>query len=364
MNKDKLIKTIRNIIIFVILIALTFSILLKDKDPREIWDLILHAKIEYIILGILSMCLYFLCEAINVKRILSALGEKLSIFKAIKFSLIGFFFSSITPAASGGQPMEIYYMHKEKHSVANATLTLLLQLCFFQIVTISFGLVCAFIHRDLLHDGLTWLFLLGIGLNTSALILFSICVFSKRLSKFFIKLSVKFLKFIKYKKVDQKEKSLYEGLEKYQASSVFIKQNKGILIKSLLTAYIQLIAYYSISYFSYKALGLEGHNWFDLITVQALLYCTVSGIPSPGAVGINEWVYLQFFGPIFGETLLASGMLLNRGMNFYLFVIISVIVTFINSVAYKNIIVSDTDDEIKEEVKENNKEIIKNNKKK
>ena len=356
MNKDKLIKTLRNIIIFIILIVLTFSVLLKDKDPKDIWNLILHANPVYIALGIICMLIYFLCEAINVKRILSALGEKVTIRKAYKYSLIGFFFSSITPAASGGQPMEIYYMHKEKHSVAKSTLTLLLQLCFFQIVTISIGLACAFIHRDLLHDGLTWLFLLGIGLNTSALILFSICVFSKRLSKFFIDLTIRFLKFIKYKKAEQKGQDLYKGLEKYQSSSKFIKENKSILIKSLLIAYIQLIAYYSTSYCSYKALGLSGYSWFDVVTVQALLYCTVSGIPSPGAVGINEWVYLQFFSPIFGEALLASGMLLNRGINFYLFVIVSVIVTLINSLVYKNIKIDDKDENEELVIEETKKE--------
>ena len=72
------------------------------------------------------MVLYFLCETINVTRTLKILGEKSIFLKNFKYTLIGFFFSSITPAASGGQPMEIYYMSRDGLNVANSTLALLL----------------------------------------------------------------------------------------------------------------------------------------------------------------------------------------------------------------------------------------------
>ena len=85
------------------------------------------------------MVLYFLCETINVTRTLKILGEKSIFLKNFKYTLIGFFFSSITPAASGGQPMEIYYMSRDGLNVANSTLTLLINLTSMQIATISIG---------------------------------------------------------------------------------------------------------------------------------------------------------------------------------------------------------------------------------
>ena len=60
------------------------------------------------------MVIYLLLEAVNLHRTLKVLGEKVTFWQNIKYAIIGFFFSSITPAASGGQPMQIYYMYKEK----------------------------------------------------------------------------------------------------------------------------------------------------------------------------------------------------------------------------------------------------------
>ena len=115
------------------------------------------------------MLVYYLIESYNVRSILKTFGEKISLLNALKFTWIGFFFSAITPAASGGQPVEIYYMTKEKISGSKATMALLMQLCGFQISTISLGIICSIINPEILQGGLIWLFLLGVLINSVAL---------------------------------------------------------------------------------------------------------------------------------------------------------------------------------------------------
>ena len=104
------------------------------------------------------MCVYVLCESINIGRTLKALKEKSSFWKNVKYALIGFFFSGITPAASGGQPMQVYYMHKEGISVANSTLALLINLTSMQIVTISTALVSIIFNYGYLNAPMIGLF--------------------------------------------------------------------------------------------------------------------------------------------------------------------------------------------------------------
>ena len=106
-------KLLRNLAVFLLIIIITFYILLKDQDILQILDIISSVKIQYVIIGIICMFLYITCEAINIGRTLKKLNEKTTFLKNIKYALIGFFFSSVTPAASGGQPMQIYYMHKD-----------------------------------------------------------------------------------------------------------------------------------------------------------------------------------------------------------------------------------------------------------
>lgn len=158
-------KFIRNIIFFIILIVLTFWIIFKDQDMNELFNIIKSAKKSYIFLGFLVMLLSFFMEAYNKKHVLKTFGEKISIFRAYKYTMIGFFFSAITPAATGGQPMEIYYMNKEKISGAHATMTLLMQLCGYQISTLSLGIICAILNPSILKGGLLLLFLVGVTIN-------------------------------------------------------------------------------------------------------------------------------------------------------------------------------------------------------
>lgn len=342
----KIKKTIRNLIVFVLLIGLTFYLIFKDQNVLEILKIALSVKKRYILVAIIAMCLYLLGETINITRILKELGEKSTFLRNIKYTLIGFFFSSITPAASGGQPMEIYYMHKEKIAVANSTLALLVHLTSFQIVTITLGIISTVLHFEIVKSGLIYLVIIGILLNSSALALLAISIFSKRLSKGLINFAVKVLKFFKISNIEKKQESLEKELEKYQESAVYIKEHKKLMIKTLATTFVQIIIYYSIPYWVYLAFGFTSYNFFQIVTLQAMLYATVSGIPSPGAVGVSEGAFIEIFKGVFPTAMINSAILLNRGASFYLFVIISAIITTITALRTK-------DYEVKEELNNN-----------
>ena len=336
-KNNKIKKIITNLIIFILLIILTFYLVLKDQDFSQMDSILKGVKKEFILLAVLVMCVYVSCEAINIRRILKELGEKVSFLSAIKYTLSGFYFSAITPAASGGQPMEIYYMHKDNISVAHSTLTLLMQLCSFQIISISFGIISAIIHFDVLKNGLIYLFILGIVLNSSALALLVIAIFSKRLSEGLIKFSVKVLKFFRIRNIEEKQEKLEKELASYQTSAIYIKEHKLLMVKTLLTTAVQLLAYYSVTYWVYLAFGLNTYNIWQILTLQAVLYATVSGIPSPGAVGVSEGGFLGIFKKAFPEAIISSAMLLSRGVNFYLLIIVSVIVVIVNTFREKKV---------------------------
>ena len=330
MEKTK--KIIRNLIIFILLIILTFSIILKDQDITQIFNVLAGVKKQYILIAIISMCLYIILDAINIGRALKALNEKSKFINNIKYSLIGFFFSAITPAASGGQPMQIYYMNKDNISVANSTLTFLINLSCVQIVTISTALFSLGFNYKYMNKALIWFFVIGVGLNLTALILLLISILSKRMTKGIIKIAIKILKFFKFKNIEEKQTKLENELSKYQSSATYIKNNKRVVIKTLLTTYVQYIIFYSITYWVYRSFGLKEYNIFEIITMQSVLYATVSGIPSPGAVGVSEGAFIAIYNTVFLENIIKGAMLLTRGVNFYLFVILSSIVSSISAV--------------------------------
>ena len=336
MKKTK--RMIRNLLIFILLIILTFYIILRDQSITEIFSIFQNVKKQYILIAALCMCIYIICEAINIGRTLKNLNEKSTFWQNIKYALVGFFFSSITPAASGGQPMQIYYMYKDKISVANSTLALLINLSSMQVVTISIALISVIFNHKYLNGPLIGFFILGIVLNSSALTLLLIGILSKKLSKKLVDFAIKIMKKLKIKNVEDKQMKLESEMDKYQSISNYIKNNKIVIIKTLLTTYIQFILFYSVSYWVYCSFGLSEYNFIQILSIQAILYATVSGIPSPGAVGVTEGGFIEIYKSVFPQNMISGAMLLNRGISFYLLVIISAIVTTINILKTKKML--------------------------
>ena len=332
MGANSIKKLLRNALFFLLLVALSFSIIFRNQDLSNLLRLVTSVNGNYVLIAVLVMLGYFLMESYNIKCILKSLGEKnLNIFKALKFTLIGFFFSAVTPAASGGQPMEIYYMGKEKIRSSKAALALLMQICCFQIVTISLGIICALIYPSVLRPEIRWLYVLGISINIIALTVMLICIFSKKLTKVIVNFALKIIKIFIPKKIEEKKESINKEVEMYQESAEYIKNNK----RAIKRVFIQVLLYYTIPFFVYRSFGLRGYNIVQMMLMQAILYSTVSSLPLPGAIGVSEAVFISIYNAAFGSDLIHSAMLLNRGINFYLFVLISINIVIINDLIVK-----------------------------
>ena len=146
------------------------------------------------------------------------------------------------------------------------------------------------------------------------------------------------MKKLKIRNIEDKQMKLEYEMTKYQDNSDYIKNNKIMILKILLTTYIQFISFYSVSYWVYCSFGLNEHNFIEIITIQSILYATVSGIPSPGAVGVTEGGFIEIFKTIIPQSMINGAMLLNRGISFYLLVIISGIITAINILKSKKML--------------------------
>ncbi|MBR0351040.1 MAG: flippase-like domain-containing protein [Clostridia bacterium] len=328
-------KMVRNFILFALLIVLTLWIMLKDQDPAEIFQIIGQSNGLFIIVGIICMVVYIILEAVNIRRTLKILGNKIKFKSSIKYALIGFFFSGITPAASGGQPMQIYYMHKDGLSVGHSTLALLINLTSMQIVTISVALVSVLFNYKYLNKMMVILLVVGLLLNVIALMILLIAIFSKRLSRFLMKVTIRIMKFFRVKNMDKKIKKIGRELGNYQRSAKYIKKNKKLMVRIVLTTLIQFLLNYSVAYWTYRALGFDEHSILEIVTMQSVLFATVSGIPSPGSVGVSEGAFVAIFTNIYPENMIKSATLLNRGINFYLFMLISGILVAINQIREK-----------------------------
>ena len=321
-----------NAIIFLALMFLTFWFIFRDQDLGEILNVALNANSIFIVIGLLCMLGYFSMEAWNIKTLLNSFGEKVTFLQALKFTFIGFFFCSVTPGASGGQPLEIYYMTKDGVSGGNATMAILIQTCGVQFAVTTLGILCAVVGHGMLGGAVLWLFLLGLLINGVALAALLLCVFNTEGLRRFINWFMSFLVKHGVKSAENWRKSLDSGLNEYVESSKYIKSHQKEFSYSMAKVFVQMVLFFLIPYFVYKAFNLSGYNIFTLFTMQSILFVATCGLPLPGAIGASETVFLSLYGAVFGEGLLNSAMLLNRGISFYWFVVVSMVVVFINMI--------------------------------
>lgn len=62
-----------------------------------------------------------------------------SLFRCIQYSFLGFFYSGITPSATGGQPVQLYYMNKDGNKGADSTVVLMTVAVLYKLVLVWIG---------------------------------------------------------------------------------------------------------------------------------------------------------------------------------------------------------------------------------
>ncbi len=348
MRKRVNVKLIRNLVFFILLIIITFWYIFKDQDINAIYNVVHESNKIYVILGFLLMLGSYLMESINIRSILISLGEKkFSIFRALKYTAVGAFFSALTPGSTGGQPAEVYYMTKDNIKATNGTLAMLMELCAFQISSIALSIICGILNPSLLSGSVIWFYILGIVVNGCALTGMLLGMFSQKLTKKFLNFIVKMVMKMKVKNFEKKKEKLEEGFNQYMESAKYIKKNKLLFLKSVLRVFIQVTLYHSIPYFIYRSFGLNELSYFNLFSMQAVLYTTVAAIPVPGSIGVSETLFMKLYGAAFPNVLLSGAMLLFRFVSFYIYIVL-----FSGVVIYNAVKTKDTISEIDKEVKE------------
>lgn len=320
-------KTVLQMLFLLLLMGLTFYMILRGRDLRIIWELILSTRKRYLVLATLSMLLYIFCGGWCLRILFRGLGQHMSIWKCFKYSFVEFYFSAITPSSTGGQPVQLVYMKKDGYSFSDSsvfvlTVTALYKTAFLLLILVFFTLNAGFM-ADKIH-ATRFLFYLGLFLNVVLIAALCFLLFSKRLIHSLSAVALKLLEKLHFlKNAEKKIRGLDEKLAQYNACAHFIKSHPQVVLRTFLILLLQRLSILVVPYLVYRAFGLHGYSAIQIISIQLLLNLCVDMIPIPGAVGISEKVFLILFGPIFGERFLYSAVLISRGISFYLMVFLS-----------------------------------------
>ena len=313
-------KIIFNGVFLAVVFALTIYVVFHGEDLSSMMDAIHRADKRWLIPGIALVAFFIWGESIIIWYMMRSSGIQLKKRTCFLFSSVGFFFSCITPSASGGQPMQIYYMKKEKISIPVSTVILMIVTITYKLVLVVIGIGIAIFGRGFLHkylEGILPVFYLGLALNIFCVTFMTILVFHPLLAKAIMVKGMKLLERLHLvKKKDGRLKKLEDSMDTYRNTAAYLKNNPFVIVKVIGITFIQRMALFAVTWFVYQAFGLHGTGFWEILFLQAVISVSVDMLPLPGGMGISETLFLNIFSPVFGGLLL-PGMVLSRGLGYY-----------------------------------------------
>lgn len=326
--------------LFLLLLAMTAYVIGRELEPGQIRAASESTDRRYLLLGLGAMAVFVINEGYNIVRMLRSFGCKVTPWQGIRYAMTGFFFSAVTPSASGGQPMQLYAMHRDGVDLSKGTLALLGELLSFQLVSTALAAAGFLYHRHVIVEaaGSGWyLFLAGMGLNLIVAAVLLLVLLRPGAACSLIRLAVRILSLFSRTRAERAESFLNVQLADYLNSAKTFRRNPLLIAKTLGTTLVQLTAMYSVTYLVYRAMGFEDWGFLQVTALQAVLSVSVSALPLPGAVGVSEGGFLLLFRAFFPGQAIGSAMILSRTVSFYLPVAVTGIFTAIRTAAGKNI---------------------------
>lgn len=334
-NKKKL----QYITIFILLLLLTFYLLLKDYSLDRLAEIIKNINYSYFILGLGLAFIYIICESFAFRIIFANLKEKRPLLSLIRYSFIGFYFSAITPSATGGQPMQMYYMKKDKIALSKSSLAMMLCVMSYQISLILLFIVSLSFNSQLVFNqskNLHILFIIACIFNFTFLAFILAAIFSKKflmkiINFIFNRILVK-IKFIKNQ--NDKKIAVINIIEDYRNSSKLFKKNPFVLAKIISIYIFQLIVRFSITYVAALAINIDANNILLFIGLQSIVLFCVSSLPIPGGVGISETLYISLFAMLIPKDMINTAALTSQLLTYYIPVIAGALIVLYSQIKY------------------------------
>lgn len=310
---------------FITLAGLTVCFLHHEYSLASVFSSIKTADPMWLLPGIAAMGLFFICEGANIGRCLRLSGHNITRRAEISYALIGFFFSSITPSATGGQPMQIYFMHKDGLPLSHSSLALLTELTSFQAAAAALAMAGLIgMRRPIFGEGAAdgtvtaAILAAGVIINAAILAVLLFMIFSPTAPRIVASPVVWLFDRINMRNGAAIRFKLLRGICEYRRAAGYITKNPPAMAEIFLTSLIQLLSYFSITFCVCKSLGIPNISWLALTLNQAALYVSVSALPLPGAVGVTEGGFALLFAALIPTKLMGVAIILSRFVSFAL----------------------------------------------
>lgn len=321
MNKKRIRKFILYAALFIGIMALTFWNVFRGQDFKGMLKAIGEMSGWYVVAAIILAVSFVAGEGAMIWYLLRGIGEGKSFFRCLSYSFTGFFFSGITPSASGGQPMQLYYMNKDGCTFSSSFVVLMTIAVLNKLAMALLGTgILVFWGGQLQRrlGGYYGLFCLGLVLHVGwVIILFLLMFRSAWIKKLLYRLERIPVRMKLWKESETRREKIDHFFAGYEETVGFLREHKKMIGVTVAGSLLQRCCTLILVCVVYRGLGLQGTALPNLFFLQAAVAVAVEMLPVPGAQGITEAMYSGVFGGIFTGHYLVASICVTRGISFY-----------------------------------------------
>lgn len=303
----------------------TVVYLFKTNKSAVLMEQISQLDYRWFLGSVMAIVMYWVLEAKMINNIVRSMGGTQSFMQAFQVTMVGQFFSGITPFASGGQPMQLYLMTKQKFSIGKGTSALMSKFIVYQGVLVIYSLVLLILRSKFFMasiDNLFFIVLIGFLVNAAVIGGLILLSTSKKISEIIVEKLIWFLYKLKIVKHPEKRIAKIEKhVAEFHENVILLSENKKLLIHTVFLTIIQLTFYFMVPYFLYRSFGLTGAGLVNMLSATAFVLMITSFIPVPGASGGAEGGFYLIFGMFFVGKYIVTAIVLWRILTYYFWIL-------------------------------------------
>ena len=161
-------KIIRNVILVLAILILLVILLINIGDIKSIWRVVTDANGWYILLAIGILLLYAIMYQASLMILTKYSYKEIKVVDNYAISGSEFFFNSITPFSSGGQPFQAYALKRKKMSLSASTSNLLINFIAYQICLNAIAVTFLILYYGRVREEISsyiWFLIVGFVIN-------------------------------------------------------------------------------------------------------------------------------------------------------------------------------------------------------
>lgn len=306
---------------WIFLIILLIYIISTDNMANVV-DALRNINPIFLFISLVLIIGYWISEASILRILLKDAAEKLSFKRILSITLAGQFFNGITPFASGGQPAQLYLLHKYKVSVGKGASVLTKKFIAYQAALVLYGSAVLLFMSGFFKEHISnfiYLGIIGFLVNLAVILMLVLVAVSPRtIKKIIISITRALRKRMNYLRVTRKSIGIIRSVDLFHTHMKDAGKEMGSLGIAFTLSLVQLTLFFLIPITIGLGFQLTFSSLLNVIGASAFVSMVTAFIPLPGAAIGAEGSFYMVFRIFYPANIIITALLLWRVITYYL----------------------------------------------